>query len=356
MLDVKHLHLIQRLHEAGSLSAAAGLLHVTQPAVSYQLDKLEVELGYRVFERTGQGLRLTPAGRTILEGADGLLDQLSGLEARARRLGADQFKHYTHGYSPAETNRLQDQAATVAEYLHYDSIWPAGSRILEPGCGVGSQTAILTAQNPTCHFTSVDISESSLATARTNLPSEEVPNVDFVLGDVFHLNYPDDHFDHVFLCFLLEHLADTNAALAECRRVLRPGGTLTLIEGDHGSTYFHPDSEAARVAIAAQVSLQQRNGGDANIGRRLYPLLTDAGFNQISVSPRQIYVDDSRPELQEGFIRKTFTAMVDGIVDQAVREGIAGRPLLERGVRDLLRTAETGGSFSYTFFRGAGVK
>ena len=44
-----------------------------------------------------------------------------------------------------------------------------------------------------------------------------------------------------------------------------------MIEGDHGSAYFHPDSAAARAAIACQVELQARAGGDALIGRQLYP-------------------------------------------------------------------------------------
>ena len=95
--------------------------------------------------------------------------------------------------------------------------------------------------------------------------------------------------------------------------MLKPGGTITVIEGDHGSTYFHPDSAAAREAIACQVSLQRNAGGDALIGRQLFPLLTEAGYHDIAVSPRVVYVDGSRPELAEGFIRKTFTAMVDGI-------------------------------------------
>lgn len=52
------------------------------------------------------------------------------------------------------------------------------------------------------------------------------------------------------------------------RAMLKPGGTITVIAGDHGSTYFHPDSQAAREVIASQVTLQRLAGGDALIGRR----------------------------------------------------------------------------------------
>jgi hypothetical protein len=93
---------------------------------------------------------------------------------------------------------------------------------------------------------------------------------------------------------------------------LKPEGSITAIEGDHGSAYFYPDSAAARRAIQCLVDLQRRAGGDALIGRRLYPLLVQAGVRDVRVSPRMVYVDASRPFLVDGFIRKTFTAMVEG--------------------------------------------
>ncbi len=47
---------------------------------------------------------------------------------------------YVHGYSPEEAKRLNNQANSVAEILHGDSLWHEGSLILEAGCGVGAQT------------------------------------------------------------------------------------------------------------------------------------------------------------------------------------------------------------------------
>jgi hypothetical protein len=145
-------------------------------------------------------------------------------------------------------------------------------------------------------------------------------------------------------------------ALAELRRVLKPGGTLTVIEGDHGSAYFHPDSEFARRAVQCLVDLQRRAGGDALIGRRLYPLLVRAGVGDVRVSPRMVYVDASRPALVDGFIRKTFTAMVEGVGEEAADQGLIEADDWRRGVRDLYRTAEADGTFCYTFFKAVGVR
>ncbi len=125
--------------------------------------------------------------------------------------------------------------------------------------------------------------------------------VTFARADVFTLPHTDGEltegsFDHVFVCFLLEHLDRPVEALRRLRSMLKPGGTLTVIEGDHGSTYFHPDSEAAKAAIECRVSLQRNAGGNALIGRQLYPLLTDAGYRSTTVSPRMVYIDATRPD------------------------------------------------------------
>ena len=95
-----------------------------------------------------------------------------------------------------------------------------------------------------------------------------------------------------------------------------------MIEGDHGSTYFHPDSAAARAAIQCLVELQRAAGGNALIGRRLYPLMVAAGFDEVRVSPRMVYVDASRPDLVDGFTRKTFTAMIEGVREPAIAAGL----------------------------------
>ena len=131
---------------------------------------------------------------------------------------------------------------------------------------------------------------------------------------------------------------------------------MTVIEGDHGSAFFHPDSPAARAAIQCLVELQRRAGGDALIGRRLHPLMVEAGFAAVRVSTRMVYADTSRPGLVEGFTRKTFTAMIEGVREPAVAAGMIEPGLFDAGVRDLYRTAEADGVFCYTFFKGVGEK
>jgi SAM-dependent methyltransferase len=263
---------------------------------------------------------------------------------------------YVHGYDPRENLRLQDQASTLVELLHSDTTYPEGSTVLEAGCGVGAQTVTLASNSPQALITSIDVSETSVAEATKAVQAAGITHVTLRQADIFHLPFPSESFDHVFLCFVLEHLVQPTEALRALKHVLKPGGTLTVIEGDHGSTYFYPDSDYARRAVGCQVALQATAGGNALIGRALYPLLKEAGFGEVHVSPRMVYVDASKPNLVEGFTRKTFTAMIEGVRTPSLESGLMAEADFDKGIADLYRTAEDDGVFCYTFFKAIAVK
>jgi SAM-dependent methyltransferase len=262
---------------------------------------------------------------------------------------------YVHGYDQLENQRLRDQAGTLVELLHSDTAFPKGSRVLEAGCGVGAQTVTLAAHSPGAMITSIDVSAASLAEAQKTAAAAGITNVTFQQADIFHLPFGPASFDHVFVCFVLEHLSQPIAALGALKSVLKPGGTLTVIEGDHGSACFHPDSRRAQRAIQCLVELQSRAGGNSLIGRSLYPLLTSAGFGEVQVSPRMVYADAGKPELVDGFTRKTFTAMIQGVRRPALDAGIISQTDFDKGIADLYRTAEADGVFCYTSFKARAV-
>lgn len=262
---------------------------------------------------------------------------------------------YVHGYTGREGQRLCDQAETLADLLHHDTLYGEGERVLEAGCGTGAQTKILATRNPGTEFTCVDLSPISLARARDEAEVSGLSNVDFRVADVHRLPFDNNSFSHAFVCFLLEHLTNPQRALAELMRVVRPGGTVTVIEGDHGSAYFYPDCAESRRAIDALVRIQGDMGGNGLIGRQLYPLLSEAGLDGVTVSPRMVYVDRTRPALVEGFIRDTFTAMIEGVRGEALSRGLIAEQDWKRGIRGLLRTMEPDGVFCYTFFKATGM-
>ena len=263
---------------------------------------------------------------------------------------------YVHGYSPREHDRLLDQADTLTDLLHRDTVYPAGSHVLEAGCGVGAQTAILTRHSPAARFTAIDLSPESIGLARAMAARRGLANVTFQVADIFALPFEPASFDHVFVCFTLEHLQAPVEALTRLKEVLKPGGAITVIEGDHGSTTFYPESRTALRTVQCLIHLQAECGGDSLIGRRLYPLLREAGFRDVAVSPRMVYVDASRPDLVDGFTRLTFIAMVAGVREQAIRGKLMDAASFDRGIADLYETTAPDGIFCYTFFKGVAVR
>jgi SAM-dependent methyltransferase len=265
-------------------------------------------------------------------------------------------RNYVHGYCERESTRLVDQANTLAQLLHADTFFPAGSRVLEAGCGVGAQTGSLARNSPGARFTSVDVSIGSLTRAKAKIEREGLKNVSFQQADVFRLPFPEGEFDYVFVCFVLEHLENPVDALKCLATVLKPDGTITVIEGDHGSAYFYPESQEAERTIECLVEVQARLKGNALIGRRLFPLLKQAGFRDITVTPRMVYVDSSKPGLVEGFTKNTFIAMVEGVKKEALNLGLIDAKTWDKGIADLYRTTQYDGTFCYTFFKATAIR
>lgn len=263
---------------------------------------------------------------------------------------------YVHGQSDTEASRLTDQARTLSDLLHHDTAYPAGSLVLEAGCGVGAQTRILSSSSCNATILSLDLSPTSLLSAKNASVTEGWGNVAFARGDILNLPFGQGTFDHVFICFVLEHLPRPKEALASLKRVLKPNGTLTVIEGDHGSAFFYPEGRYAAESIRCLEEIQRDMGGNPRIGRELYPLLVSEGFRDVRVSPRQVYVDESRPDLIEGFTRQTFTAMVAGAREMVIDRRMMDSDTFDRGIMDLYRTSEPGGTFCYTFFKAVGIR
>lgn len=257
---------------------------------------------------------------------------------------------YVHGYDAGANTRLDDQADALVQVIHDGTRYHTGEAVLEVGCGVGSQTITLVERHPHTKFTSIDISHTSLEQAQLKLTGKST-NVTFHQANLLDLPFEDDAFDHAFVCFVLEHIANPLAALGELKRVVRPGGSITVIDGDHGSVIMHPESEAAHAAIGCQVTLQAQGGGDAMIGRALYPLLVTAGLKHVTAQARQIYTNGGTPKLADAFTRKTFTAMIAAVRKDALEANLISGELFDDGIAALETAAGPTGTFAYTFYK-----
>ncbi len=267
------------------------------------------------------------------------------------------MNEYVHGYSARETQRLQEQSEILEDLLHSDTHYPAGSKVLEAGCGVGGQTVILAKRSPEANLTSIDISEASLDQAKDLIEKEDISNIVFQQANIMDLPFNDESFDHVFICFVLEHLSKPLEAIVELKRVLKKNGSLTIIEGDHGSCFWHPETPESLKVWNCMIRSQKDLGHDPLIGRRVYPLLQHAGFNIEYVAPKWAYTDSNSPDLTNGAINKIIVPMTQTTRDQSLKLNLINPGTWEKGIRDLEEVAlNPNGTFFYTWFKGVATK
>jgi ubiquinone/menaquinone biosynthesis C-methylase UbiE len=194
-------------------------------------------------------------------------------------------QRYIHGYTREEQQRLVAQA----EYWRDSLILPRlpyrpGERVLEVGCGAGAVLGVLGTAFPAVRLAGIDRAPEQVEYARRHLASLGHPSADLRQGDAARLPWEDGTFDHLYMMWFLEHVADPTACLAEARRVLRPGGTITINETDYSFTASLPIDPDLDYLFAAQRELFRRHGQPA-IGRSLGALLAAGGFHRVSNVP-----------------------------------------------------------------------
>ena len=203
------------------------------------------------------------------------------LNAASTQIGEE----YVHGYATAEQERLLRQAEHWRDELILAGTTLApGTRLLEVGCGVGAVLGILGMAFPGVVLAGVDIEARQLEAAHAHLALLGL-EADLRQANALGLPWPDAFFDHVWMMWVLEHLADPVAALREARRVLAPNGAVTAIEVDYNTIWASPTSEALK-ALFVTVARTMESAGRSDAGTRLPEWLAEAGFS--SVDPGEI--------------------------------------------------------------------
>src|SRR5215210_5984005 len=187
---------------------------------------------------------------------------------------------YVHGYGTREQERLVEQAEHWRHRLIGDGTELApGTSLLEVGCGVGAVLAVLGQNYPGVRLFGVDIERTQLDFARRHLERAGV-EATLLEGDALALPFADESFDHVWMMWLLEHIADPLAALREARRVLVPGGRITAIEVDYSTCHAEPSTPGMEALFRAMVQGMAASGW-SDAGTRLPGWLSTAGFREV---------------------------------------------------------------------------
>jgi SAM-dependent methyltransferase len=190
---------------------------------------------------------------------------------------------YLHGHhdSVLRSHRWRT-AENSAGYL-LGHLQPA-MRILDVGCGPGTITADLAARVPDGEVTGIDAVAGVLAEARAEADRRGQANVRFDTGDVYRLGFEDGTFDVVHAHQVLQHLSDPVAALAEMRRVARPGGVVAARDGDYGGFFWFPADQGLDEWQALYRNVARALGGEPDAGRHLLSWARLAGFASVEAS------------------------------------------------------------------------
>jgi SAM-dependent methyltransferase len=190
---------------------------------------------------------------------------------------------YTHGHhdSVLRSHRwrtAENSAGYLLPHLH------PGLDLLDVGCGPGTITLELAARVAPGRVVGLDAAAEVIDEALARLTHRPQPNLSFVVGSVYELELGDGAFDVAHAHQVLQHLADPTAALAELRRVLRPGGLLAVRDGDYGGFVWAPADQLLDRWLDLYHQVTGRNGVDADAGRRLPAWVRAAGFSELIVT------------------------------------------------------------------------
>ncbi|WP_033339140.1 class I SAM-dependent methyltransferase [Catenuloplanes japonicus] len=188
---------------------------------------------------------------------------------------------YTHGHheSVLRSHRWRTADNSAAYLLPH--LRP-GQTLLDIGAGPGTITMDLAALVAPGRVTATEISEEALALSRAEASARGVGTVDFTTADVHALPFPDDAFDVVHAHQVLQHVADPVRALAEMRRVCRPGGIVAARDSDYEHFAWFPAVPELDEWLALYRSTARANGGEPDAGRRLLSWARAAGFTDIT--------------------------------------------------------------------------
>ena len=191
---------------------------------------------------------------------------------------------YIHGYTPAEQARLVEQADFWRERLILPGLaYRPGEALLDVGCGVGAVLGVIGRAFPGVALAGIDREAAQIGRARAHLTHLGL-EADLRQGDAARLPWPAGAFDHVYMMWFVEHVADPGPFLREAHRVLRPGGTITINETDYSTLIVYPPSDAIERLALAQRDLFRKNG-NAMAGRMLGLSLAEAGFTEVRSAP-----------------------------------------------------------------------
>jgi SAM-dependent methyltransferase len=174
----------------------------------------------------------------------------------------------------------------------------------------------------------LDLSRETLAGAREDAATRGLDNLRYEEGSVYELPFAEASFDVVYAHQVLQHLREPAAALTEMRRVLRPGGLITVRDVDWGTAAYWPADPWIDRFVEVHFKTWYRNGGEPRMGRRLRTLFnaTNVADLQITAAAWCYATPEETTDWGEPYAQRLLTSPMG---ERAVEYGYASRSDLE---------------------------
>ena len=226
-----------------------------------------------------------------------------------------------------------------------------GLRVLEIGCGLGTDGAQFAEAGAI--YTGVDLTEAAIELARKRFQLFNLPG-EFRVADAERLDFPDESFDIVYSHGVLHHTPDTEAAVAEVYRVLKPGGRAIVMLYHRGSYNYRVGIRILRRAGAGMLksdagiklvhlltgepveslrehaALLRANKNGNTAADELLNQSTDGAGNPLARvysrrEARELFKDFGNVELRAFFLNKRFIPIVGNLLPRSIESALATR-------------------------------
>ena len=256
-------------------------------------------------------------------------------DSAAHRPGTDDSAKpaYTMGYGDEFIQVLKRRSAET----HAADLLPRlrpGMRVLDFGCGQGTISVGLAKAVDPGELHGIDVEESQVAAATEAAKAGGHENARFRVGDVTDLPFENGWFDVVHCNAVLMHVPDTDSALGEIARVLKPGGIVSVRELNTSSSFMEPDFGNLDGAWQAYATLLAANGGHPQMGTEIKGILHSAGFVDVEANGSfELFHTDADRQFFHGFLREWFFG--GDVVAKATQHGIVAPEQFEAWSRSL---------------------
>ena len=252
---------------------------------------------------------------------------------------------YAMGYSEEFLRMLARRNAEGVAFHLLPHLRP-GMKLLDFGCGPGTISVGLAKAVAPGELHGIDLEATQIDMARAAADAGGHGNASFRTGDVTRLPFEDETFDVAHCHAVLMHVPDLDAALAEVKRVLKPGGIIAARELVTSSNFYEPDPDG-HLAQATEVfrKLLAANGGHPELGRELKSVLVNAGFADVRATASfEPFSEDDDRTFFRGFVRGWFLS--PSMKHPAIELGLATERDFDAGAEELDRWHANPGAFA----------